>query len=211
VDISLKRLPDANCGYRIQKVIQLLHLLLQVPFHRPRPQHRLAKPTRQHLFTFHRHSQILPVKFAPLYSLFFPSASAPDRWTSLAPSLALQILRSTRTPLTRLPYFESILGFHLSNPRSRLYQEAELRVLSQLYPALRRLVEAYTPLTGLQIFEAATVPNIVGGLGVPANGAREEIGEIATRIAHIGMLHWRVWAPLAYLIDPDGEEGDAIH
>jgi hypothetical protein len=25
------------------------------------------------------------------------------------------------------------------------------------------------------------------------------------------MLHWRVWAPLAYLIDPDGEEGDAIH
>lgn len=139
------------------------------------------------------------------------SASAPDRWTSLAPSLALQILRSTRTPLTRLPHFESILGFHLSNPRSRLYQEAELRVLSQLYPALQKLVEAYTPLTGLQIFEAATVPNIVGGLGVPTNGAREEIGEIATRIAHIGMLHWRVWAPLAYLIDPDGEEGDAIH
>jgi hypothetical protein len=37
-------------------------------------------------------------------------------------------------------------------------------------------------------------------------GAKEEITEIATRIAHIGILHWRVWAPLAYLVDPDAEE-----
>ena len=26
-------------------------------------------------------------------------------------------------------------------------------------------------------------------------------------MAHIGTLHWRVWAPLAYLVDPD----DACH
>jgi hypothetical protein len=134
------------------------------------------------------------------------SSNTSDRWTSLAPSLALQILRSTTTPLTRLPQFESHLGFHLSNPNSSLYQEAEQRVLRQLLPILQKLVETYTPLTSLQIFEAATAPKILPvNSSTQADGAKEDITEIATRIAHIGILHWRVWAPLAYLVDPDGE------
>jgi hypothetical protein len=135
------------------------------------------------------------------------SSTTNDKWAALAPALGLQILRSTTTPLTHLPQFESHLAFHLSNSRSRVYQEAEARVLLQLAPILQKLIETYTPLTSLQIFEAATTPKVLPGATVSqVNGSKEEITEIATRIAHIGILHWRVWAPLAYLVDPDAEE-----
>ncbi len=134
------------------------------------------------------------------------STSSSDKWTVLAPSLGLQILRSTTMPLTHLPQFESHLAFNISNSRSRIYQEAEERVLAQLAPILQKLVETYIPLTNLQIFEAATTPRTLPGAAAPqVSGVKEEMTEIATRIAHIGILHWRVWAPLAYLVDPDAE------
>ena len=138
-----------------------------------------------------------------LLAILDPSMT-PERWTELAPSLALQILRSTATPLSHLPGFESDLQLHLSNPSSKIYQDAEQRVLLQVLPILRRLVEMYTPLTCLQIFERAAVQK--GPLEISSAqtfGSKDEITEIATKIAHIGILHWRVWSPLAYLIDPD--------
>ncbi len=135
------------------------------------------------------------------------SVTTNDKWSTLSSSLALQILRSTTTPLTRLPQFEAHLAFHLTNARSNVYQDAEARVLSQIFPVLQRLVESYKPLTSLQIFEAATTSK-----NTPSNlvsqGPKEDISEVAARIAHIGILHWRVWAPLAYLVDPDVEDHD---
>jgi hypothetical protein len=134
------------------------------------------------------------------------SSSSGDKWSSLSSSLALQILRSTTTPLTRLPQFETHLAFYLSNSGSRYYQEAEDRILSQMFPILQGLIDTYTPLTSLQIFEAATAPRNGPSTVSQASGLKEEITEIATRIAHIGILHWRVWAPLAYLVDPDADD-----
>ncbi|KAK6604679.1 T-complex protein 11 [Botrytis cinerea] len=137
------------------------------------------------------------------------SSSSQDRWAVLSSNIALQILRSTPTPMARLPVFESHLQFHLSNSQSRLYQEAETYIISKLFPELQKLVESYTPLTSLQIFDAATSPKPTNGLlplNTQASGQREEISDIATRIAHIGILHWRVWAPLAYLVNPDAED-----
>jgi hypothetical protein len=137
------------------------------------------------------------------------SSNTSDKWTTLAPALAIEILRSTCTPLTHLPQFESHLEFHLSNTTSRLYEEAEKKVLAQLFSVLGKLVENYTPMTSLQIFEAATTSKSASGnSSTPASGNKEEIEEIATRIAHIGTLHWRVWAPLAYLVDPEVEMED---
>ncbi|KAH8685584.1 T-complex protein 11-domain-containing protein [Tricladium varicosporioides] len=141
------------------------------------------------------------------FQAILASVSSTDKWKTLSPSIALEILRLTNTPLTRLPHFESHLAFHISNNQSRLYGEAETRVLSQLFPILQKLVAQYTPLTSLQIFEAATGPkNLPGNANVQTAGAKEEVTEVATRIAHIAILHWRVWAPLAYLVDPDAEE-----
>jgi len=135
------------------------------------------------------------------------SSTTTDKWTALSPALALQIVRSTTTSLTRLPHFETHLAFHLSNPHSSVYQEAENRVLSQLFPVLQKLVETYTPMTSLQIFEAATNPK---NALVTSLTPKEEFSEVATRIAHIGILHWRVWAPLAYLVDPDADEDQDV-
>lgn len=135
------------------------------------------------------------------------SSASSDKWDSLSPDLALQILRQTTTSLIRLPQFETHLAFHISNPRSKLYQDAEEHVLARLHTDLQKLVETYTPLSSLQIFEAATAPRAVPtSAAAPGNGFKEEIAEMATRMAHIGILHWRVWAPLAYLVDPDAEE-----
>lgn len=135
------------------------------------------------------------------------SVTTADKWNSLYPSLALEILRLTNTSLTRLPQFESHLAFHISNPSSRYYQEAEQRVLSQLFPVLQKLVATYTPLTSVQIFDAAVGPKSgPGNAQTQATGVKAEIDEVATRIAHMGILHWRVWAPLAYLVDPEAEE-----
>ncbi|TVY37576.1 Protein SOK1 [Lachnellula subtilissima] len=135
-----------------------------------------------------------------------------DKWNTLSPSLALEILRLTKTPLTRLPYFESHLAFHISNASSRIYQEAEARVLTQLFPILQQLVGTYTPFTSLALFDAATSsPKVpVGGNG--NGGSKDDIKDVATRIAHIGILHWRVWAPLAYLVNPDAgaEESELV-
>jgi hypothetical protein len=135
------------------------------------------------------------------------SSTTNDRWAALAPPLALQILRSTTTSLRHLPQFESHLASHLSNFSSNIYRDAETRVFTQLFPVLQKLVENYMPLTSLQIFEAVTVPRILPGVTLAQrNGSKEKITDIATRIAHLGILHWRVWAPLAYLVDPDAED-----
>ncbi|KAK2625117.1 hypothetical protein QTJ16_005486 [Diplocarpon rosae] len=136
------------------------------------------------------------------------SSSNSDKWASVSNDLALQILRSTTTSLARLPQFETHLAFHISNRRSKLYQDAEERVLGELGKELKRLVDAYTPLSSLKIFETATAPKKTASTSTgQGNGFKEEITDIATRIAHIGILHWRVWAPLAYLVNPDEVPG----
>lgn len=136
------------------------------------------------------------------------SSTSSDKWSVLSSSLALQIVRSTTTSLACLPNFEKHLASQLSNPFSLIYQESELRIVSQLFPVLQGLVASYTNLTNLQIFEAATSSK---HSPMTVQGPKEEITEIATRIAHIGILHLRVWGPLAYLIgENDGDEDQDV-
>jgi hypothetical protein len=74
------------------------------------------------------------------------SSSTSDKWTSLLPNIALQILRSTPTSPTYLPQFESHLGFHLSNSHSKLYLKAEACILLGL--GLRRLISGFAIFLG---------------------------------------------------------------
>lgn len=136
------------------------------------------------------------------------SASSSDKWKPMAPSLALQVLRSTSTPLTHLPRFEAFFCAQISNPDSRIYQEAESRVLNDLLALLQILVDRYTPLTSLQIFEAATGQKSTTSTGLPQShgSVQGNVSDVATRLAHLGVLHWRVWAPLAYLLEQHDDE-----
>lgn len=79
-------------------------------------------------------------------------------------------------------------------------------MLANLFPVLSTVVSTYTPMTSLQVFEAATTPRSPNNaLGSSVWASQNSLNDVAVRIAHIGVLHWRVWAPLAYLVNPDGE------
>ncbi|CZS92481.1 related to SOK1 protein [Rhynchosporium agropyri] len=141
------------------------------------------------------------------------SSASSKKWEFLAPDLALQIMRQTMTSLAPLPQFEIELASHLSNPKSQVYKDAEEYVLEHFNSDLTKLVETYMSLSNLQIFEAATAPKaaaVTASVAVRDNTFNKEILEMATRLAHIGVLHWRVWAALAYLVDPDAVDTDAI-
>lgn len=129
------------------------------------------------------------------------SSNSPDRWSILAPDLALQILRSTTANLTRLPQDEIELASYLSNTGSGPYRDAERKVLVQLCPVLRKLVDLYMPLTCTQLFDAAIRQKST--TSTQDCGVKEEIEDIATRIAHIGVLHWHIWADLLYQGNPE--------
>lgn len=123
--------------------------------------------------------------------------SAKQKWAMLAPDLALQVLRSTTTPLTQLQQFEGHLASHLSECQSRVFQVVEKCVVLKLLPELHTLVETYTPKSTYQIFEAATAPRF-RSRSSPSTGPKEDIVEMATRIAHLGILHWQVWGEWFY-------------
>lgn len=127
-----------------------------------------------------------------------PSPANPiQKWHKLAPDLALQVLRSTNIPFTQLQKFEKHLSWHLSETRSRVFRLVENCVVSRLLPELHRLVESYTPKTTYQIFEAATAPK-VRNRALNQTGPNDDILEMATRIAHLGVLHWQVWGEWFY-------------
>jgi hypothetical protein len=144
-----------------------------------------------------------------------------SRWQAASPSLALQILRST-SPLSNLPAFEQKMQFNLSNLDSTLFKACEAHILSLLLPLLEVLITRYAPLSSTKLFEVAVSPRSTttnngsesraSGLQFPGTNSMSgpddsnSLMDAARQIAHIGILHWRVWAPLAYLVNPDAEE-----
>ena len=96
----------------------------------------------------------------PVISIKYSTSRSYNRrlWRKCYQAVALQILRSTPAPLSRLSEVEKLLEHHLSNPSSQLHREAEDVIIAQLYPYLHRLITNYSPLNSLQIFEAATTP-----------------------------------------------------
>ena len=123
--------------------------------------------------------------------------SGNNRWKQSCSNIALELLRSTpnHDDLARL---ESQLNLHLCNPISSVFQISESHILAELYPLLSELAARYAPLTTTQLFEVATSPR---PLPYQAQVPRHALSDVAKQMAHIGILHWRVWAPLAYLLD----------
>jgi hypothetical protein len=130
-------------------------------------------------------------------------ASGNNRWQQSCSDIALELFRSTPShdDLSRL---ESQLHLHLCNPTSSVFQKSESHILAEFYPLLSDLAARYAPLSATQLFEIATSPR---PLPYQVQVPRHALSDVAKQMAHIGILHWRVWAPLAYLVDPD----DASH
>ncbi|KAI9734762.1 MAG: hypothetical protein M1818_006749 [Claussenomyces sp. TS43310] len=127
------------------------------------------------------------------------------QWQEGLPAIALQILRSMPANLSDLPEFERELQSHLSNPSSPLFLSCEAAILGQLYPLLEKLVACYSPLSTTKLFEISVLARVATDDAEP-DASVDVLKEMARRIAHMGILHWRVWAPLAYLVNPDAAE-----
>ncbi|KAF7550814.1 hypothetical protein G7046_g7901 [Stylonectria norvegica] len=133
-----------------------------------------------------------------------------DRWRTIAPSLALQIFRFTNAPTEMLPAFEEKLTENVCNLSSPLYEDMEENYRLRLVAELADRVRYFKPLSGVCLFSIAT-GNRVPNKGMEAGRDRDldaairigqqegGIDDIATRIAHVGIVHWRIWAYMAYI------------
>lgn len=141
-----------------------------------------------------------------------PSSRHSSRWQTMAPSMALQIFRYTDAPSELLPTFEERLMDNVCRVDSQIYREVEHAFHSRLMAELTNRVRDFKALSGVCLFSVATGghrPSGCGGshlardLDSGLHDGQDEGGieDMATRLAHLGVLHWRVWAQLAYLGD----------
>ena len=131
-----------------------------------------------------------------------------EKWKELVPDLVLQIFQKARFPLQHLHYFEDIITARVCNVNDSQYQVVEESFHSQLMTELGKRVNEFKGLSALGLFNAATRTRANADAHVAAlrpNGlnSRERceenaIQDLATRIAHLGILHWRSWSALAY-------------
>ncbi|KAI1434971.1 camp-mediated signaling protein Sok1 [Xylaria sp. CBS 124048] len=160
------------------------------------------------------------------------SSRTTSRWRAMNDSLALQIFRFTNAPTEMLGGMEDKLHLNLGDlhatadtrPYSPLFQHVERIFRDRLLAELQSRVKEFKSLTGVSLFSVVTGGGRPQGSSrtwdgrdgerdSPFNrGTRDEGGveDLAIRLAHLGLLHWRVWAPLVYLGDVDSTvESDA--
>ncbi|KAK0741874.1 T-complex protein 11-domain-containing protein [Apiosordaria backusii] len=140
--------------------------------------------------------------------------SSKEKWRGLADSVALQILRYINAPPS-LPGFEDQIRNAVTNIEEELFQEVEAQFQQRLLAELAKRVNEFKHMSAVSLFSVATGGRIMGasrpsvslrdrniglfGAKTPRD-PREEAGidDMALRLAHLGILHWRVWALLAY-------------
>ncbi|KAF5018260.1 hypothetical protein F66182_9763 [Fusarium sp. NRRL 66182] len=139
-----------------------------------------------------------------------------ERWRAMAPSLALQIFRFTKAPMEMLAPFEDKLTENVSGISSSIYKEMEEAYRTRLLAELATRVRYFKALSGVCLFSIATgnrVPTSSRSLDAGRDreldaairmGQQEGgIEDVATRIAHVGVVHWRIWARMAYIDEDD--------
>lgn len=156
-----------------------------------------------------------------------PDHRGGKRWTQNMRCIALEIARFACAALQLDPVvtdevivpIEEALEWHLSN-ESELFvffqNSMRGKILASTIAAARR----YLPLSPLAICESQRAPvSATLGTTVPQTGTvaasgsvnntsslaltpqQSDVERIGVRLAHLGVLHWRVWAPLLYLRD----------
>ncbi|KAL2867927.1 TCP11 family protein [Aspergillus lucknowensis] len=88
---------------------------------------------------------------------------------------------------------EGMLEWHLSNEEG-LFQSFQSPLRKKLLDATLGLAKRYLNMSPLAICEAQRHPP-----HSPIDQQHYDIERISMRLAHIGVLHWRVWAPILYV------------
>ncbi|KAK2605905.1 Protein SOSEKI 1 [Conoideocrella luteorostrata] len=148
-----------------------------------------------------------------------PSSRHSSRWQTMAPSMALQIFRFTEAPSQLLPTFEEKLMDNVCRVDSQMHREVEHAFHGRLMAELANRVRWFKDASGTALFSYATGGRVPGNdrsrsrsistghgpiprdLESPLRDGQYDIEDMATRLAHLGVLHWRVWAKTAYRVD----------
>lgn len=135
-----------------------------------------------------------------------PHASNPiARWQSVAPAMAIEIFRNlNNAPSDQLHTIEAALNNSLCQYDSDKFKEAEQEFHRRLMQELGNKVREYKGLSGVSLYTA--VSDRRGPQTGPASDIHQSLkdgedlafDDLATRLAHVGILHWRVWAGMAY-------------
>ena len=147
-----------------------------------------------------------------------PATRSDQRWQGLAGPISLQILRYVNAPHSLLG-FESRLAAWLGDVHGETFQEVELEFQHRLLAELAKRVKSLKQLSGIALFSVATGGRVAGPANRGWDAARDSnptgelrdprdeagIEDMATRLAHLGILHWRVWEQLAYAGGSEGE------
>ncbi|KAL7624509.1 Protein SOSEKI 1 [Parahypoxylon ruwenzoriense] len=181
-----------------------------------------SQPTSSHPEDPQTKSRNLHSSLVALLQTSPTSSRSGSRWKAMKDSLALQIFRFTNAPAQDLLQFEDELDSHISELSSPLFQQVEQYYHYRLLVELRQRVKDFKGLTGAVLFSVATGGRLHGpsrtwdgtrenttrdrertSLENSIREAREEGGveDMATRLAHMGLLHWRVWSHLVYAGD----------
>ena len=155
-----------------------------------------------------------------------PDLRGGARWMQNMRSIALEIARFACAACCLdvvadeviIP-IEAALEWHLSN-ESDLFRYFQSTMREKVLATTFAFARKYLPLSPLAICESQRVSVSSGpaGAGSASSAAtssqalspqQADIERIGMRLAHIGILHWRVWAPLLYLRDEiSGSETD---
>jgi len=150
-----------------------------------------------------------------------PDHRGGKRWTQNMRCIALEIARFACAALQIdavvadevIAPVEEALEWHLSN-ESDLFAYFQDNMRAKVVTATLAAAKRYLSLSPLAICESQRVPPSTASGSGPLNAAvagsgsgqaltpqQSDIERIGMRLAHMGVLHWRVWAPLLYLRD----------
>ncbi|KAJ2969717.1 hypothetical protein NQ176_g8526 [Zarea fungicola] len=143
--------------------------------------------------------------YSPLVSLLesaAPGLHGSARWQSMSSKIALQIFRHIEAPKTRLVDLEKELALNTCNTESPLYREVEKSFHRRLLAVLGTRVRKCRSMSCFALFSAWKQRKKV-------LRRHNVIKYIAFRLAHLGIVHWRIWSKLAYTTEDSTDQNEA--
>lgn len=145
-----------------------------------------------------------------------PDSRGGKRWTQNVRCIALEIARFACAACCLdavvadevISPIEAALEWHLSQ-ETDLFRYFQTSVRDKVLTSTLAYARKYLPLSPLAICESQRTPpqSSTGPVSLSTSSSSEQsltsqqydVERIGMRLAHMGVLHWRVWAPILYL------------
>lgn len=99
-----------------------------------------------------------------------------------------------------------------SDPKRSFFWARGEQVKEEVTPAILANVERFINVSPVDIFNAFISPcgdaslrqkQFLGKLAPDSLSVGNVLADVVRRVSHIAVLHWRIWAPIVYLYEPD--------